>query len=675
MQAGERELVSVIQPRRVKGGGLSVAILFLASGAVAVLAAVSQVAWFAVTGEPGRLHKLTYLLWTARLSKRAGFDLLGSLPAIADLRFDLVSPASLVGFLALALATSLLWAWGLAALLTPAAWAVGRICLPASGNGSPSRFWPRAYAIAVSVGFAVPAILGAVWTGAWGEPRDVRVGVTIAAVCGLWCLFLGLFGQPERIRRFAGICAVSGAGCVVLAFAVGTAAMMIGPDVRRHAQPPASPGLPNVLLISIDSLRRDHVHCYGYPRQTSPTIDKAAREGVRFETAVSPTSWTLPAHLTLLTSLPPEQHGVIEIDKRLGDDTTSLAQVLWRVGYATAGFVSGPLMHAEYGFARGFDHYDDYTVARSSHWASHQGVTSPRLVQLVRDWLEAWHAQGRSRPFFVFLHMWDVHYDYTPPPPYDTMFDPDYRGTISVENYRRNTQIHKHMDPRDLEHVIALYDGEIRFTDLHIGRLLDFLTGLGVLDDTITVITADHGDEFFEHGNKGHRRALYDETIVVPLVIRFPKKVPAGKVVRRQVRLADVAPTVLALAGLDPPADYGTAKPKGPHAERDLTPFLGADAADPFPELVAFGDLHGTLASIRTDAFKLIANDTGFELYDLAADPGERRDLAGRSAVEKTLAHALAQWRQEARQEMRQAQRTELSWSQKERLRSLGYLE
>ena len=116
-------------------------------------------------------------------------------------------------------------------------------------------------------------------------------------------------------------------------------------------------------------------------------------------------------------------------------------------------------------------------------------ITSPTLVRIVSNWLHDWDGGGRARPFFIFMHMWDVHYDYTPPPPYDKMFDPDYHGTVTGENYWYGTQVHEGMDPRDLQHIIALYDGEIRFTDLHLGYVLDELRKLDVLDHTIIVVT------------------------------------------------------------------------------------------------------------------------------------------------------------------------------------------
>jgi hypothetical protein len=273
---------------------------------------------------------------------------------------------------------------------------------------------------------------------------------------------------------------------------------------------------------------------------------RLAAAGARFTTVVSPTSWTLPAHVTLLTALPPEVHGVERGPFRIGSGVTTLAQVLHQRGYATAGFVSGPYLDAGYGFARGFDHYDDYSALRISSWAVHRAHTSPALVDSTTRWLAEWHDQPTRRPFFVFLHMWDVHYDFNPPPPYDTMFDPDYRGTVTTEDFETGSTVHAGMDPRDLEHVVALYDGEIRYTDEHLGRLIDVLRRLGR--------ARRHARRRHRRPRRGVLRARQQGSSQGALRREHPHPARAapsrphsGRHRRgRAVRLADVAPTILA---------------------------------------------------------------------------------------------------------------------------------
>lgn len=440
----------------------------------------------------------------------------------------------------------------------------------------------------------------------------------------------------------------------------------------------------NVLLVSIDSLRADHVHADGYPRETTPTIDRLAREGARFEAAIAASSWTLPTHVTLLTSLPPEAHGVTSSTRALAPEAVTLAEVLQAHGYRTAGFVSGPYLRAIYGFGQGFDVYDESTVA-DGHRASHHGATSPRLTRLVTDFLDTWRTAEPRPPFFVFLHMWDVHYDYAPPPPYDGMFDPDYAGTVTANDFARNPDIRPGMARRDLEHVIALYDGEIRYTDEHLGRIIAHLGELGVLDDTVVVVTADHGEEFFEHGRKGHDARLYDELLRVPLVVRFPRRVAPGQVVGAQVRQMDVAPTILGLLGIAAPPGFAGPRP----AAVDLGPWIAGSGERPAPRLPAFastaaydGSGRNAQVALRTADAKYVEGLTAparAQFYDLATDPGERKNLLARPADPprgvEALRDEVRRWTASYPPERRLSAEIELSPELRLRLLQLGYLE
>ncbi|MFN8549597.1 MAG: sulfatase [Candidatus Eisenbacteria bacterium] len=418
---------------------------------------------------------------------------------------------------------------------------------------------------------------------------------------------------------------------------------------------------PNVLLISIDSLRRDHLHCYGYPRATSPNLDRLASQGMRFETVAAPTTWTLPSHLTLLTALPPERHGVVRDGLALAQGVRSLAQLFGEGGYATAGFVAGPYLDAGYGFARGFDLYDDYSVARATMREAHRVVTSPGSYRITSRWLDRWDREGRRRPFFVFLHLWDVHADYNPPEPYASMFRPDRAPASEGAPSAVSESV-------ELGAMIARYDGEIAFTDYYLGRVFEQLRAMGEWDRTVVVVTADHGEEFREHGQLGHHKNLYDETLLVPLLIRYPPRVPAAAVHPSLVRLMDIAPTLLTLAGLARPPDFGL-----PEA-RDLSPYFDPKE-QPRPR-VAFADLDGELGAIRTDGEKLIACDgegTSRECYDLSLDPGETRNLSGSDPVRSAaLAESLDSWRRAMRGGADPG-RVSPGIEQRELLRSLGY--
>ena len=335
------------------------------------------------------------------------------------------------------------------------------------------------------------------------------------------------------------------------------------PEARDSSAAPKASG-PNVILISIDTLRPDHLGCYGYHRDTSPAIDRIASEGVLFENTISSSSWTLPAHAAMFSSLSDSVHGCMETDRLLGTDIVTLAERFAEAGYVTAGFFAGPYLHPVFGLGQGFGHYENCTSYRktidsqpAAKWAmnhtilraSHQDITNPTVYQAVRRWLK----DNRRSPFFLFIHLWDVHFDFIPPEPYRSKFDPDYRGSVTGENFFYDPSINASMDPRDLKHLIALYDGEIAWTDAHVAKIYDDLRADGLLDSTVLAITADHGTEFFEHGAKSHRATLFDEVVRIPLIVRFPSKLPGGARVTAQTRIIDIGPTLLDLAGLPKP--------------------------------------------------------------------------------------------------------------------------
>ena len=434
---------------------------------------------------------------------------------------------------------------------------------------------------------------------------------------------------------------------------------------------------PNVLLISIDSLRADHLGSYGYHRDTSPNLDALAREGARFEVAVAPSPWTLPSHVTMMTGRHPIAHGVRNTHSRLGDEIPTLAETLAEQGYATAGFVAGPYLRSDFGYHRGFAHFDE-TLAAVDPISSHKGISSPRMVGKVMSWIERWRTQEPQRPFFAFLHLWDVHYDFAPPPPFDTLFDPDYEGTVNGEGIGL---VPKDIPQRDLEHIIALYDGEIRFTDQELGRLFAFLRERGLMENTIIVVTSDHGEEFFEHGRIGHLMAIFDESIQVPLIVHYPAAVPGGQVFEEQARLMDLAPTILGLAGL--PAAAGLGMPDAsPIQDRDLSPWLRGDLlAGAFPENVAFLETFGaSRVGVRMNRGKLIRhNQDYYELYNVRPELGEKeRERATDDETIAVLARLVAEeraWNDWKEEGAVQAPDMEISDPLRLQLEALGYIE
>lgn len=433
----------------------------------------------------------------------------------------------------------------------------------------------------------------------------------------------------------------------------------------------------NVILISIDTLRPDHLGCYGYDQPTSPNIDAFARRGVRFEHAISSSGWTVPAHMTMLTGLDPLAHGVGGYPQpgkqRPQGDT--LAQILARNGFVSGAFTGGGYLLPRFGFNIGFDQYK----SKGRHF-SHN-------IRNAREWLN----ENKDKRFFLFLHGYDVHKPYTPSPENARRFAGDYNGNFSVldlapENPRPSDA--------DLKFAISQYDGEIRDVDDLLGPLFAEWEQSGLLEDTLVVITADHGDEFYEHGQVYHSHSLYDELLHVPLIIAGPGVEPG--VYPKQVGLIDLTPTILSALGL---GQQG----KGLQGI-DLTPVLSGEGELPKRLLfsaLTFSNFPYSIAALRSDDYKLIAWDVAAmrgrkfdgerddlkfklrldheenfsELFDLAADPGETKDVgAAQPATRDRLASILSNRLATNVVVEEGLQKPKLSPKEIEDLKALGYL-
>lgn len=603
---------------------------------LAVFTAAANVVALAAAAGGGRIRDLRVVRLLRRLCDQFDWNVLASAPPWVHVQRSVTSPADAAILFAAASLVSL-------AVLLPVALLVHR-----AGTR-----------LALAVPLMAALMLASQWP--WNTFVILAAGAVVFALAP---------HVPDRALRYAGAAAV-----VAIAVAMAASPFAIrDAGVQRNA--PAA-GAPNIILISIDSLRADHLHSYGYARATSPNLDALAAEGTSFETVISPTSWTLPAHMTLLTSLPPEKHGVITNRFRLSSSIPTLPEKLQRAGYATAGFVSATYLDGLFGFSRGFDEYDDYTLLRVAGEKSRRATTAHLVANRAIDWLDARAKQPRTaaspRPFFLFLHFFDVHYDYNPPPPYSRMFDRAYHGraTGDLDDIRLGAP------PRDVDHAVALYDGEIAWVDANIGRILARLRAQGLDRNTIVAVTADHGEEFLDHGQAGHFKTLYDEVVRVPLIVRYPGHVAAGRRVAGQVRLMDVGPTLFSLAGVRLPRAHIET------AARSLACFVRPAKTKPVPALPAFGDLQGEIASLRTADAKLIRNLRTHEeeFYDLTRDPRERHnveatlDAAGDPHHDEAAAlrAMLEQWR--ASNAAADADEAALDEEDKAGLKSLGYMQ
>jgi arylsulfatase len=381
----------------------------------------------------------------------------------------------------------------------------------------------------------------------------------------------------------------------------------------------------NVLLIVVDTLRVDHLSAYGYARDTSPALEGLAEGGVRFDRAYAPAPWTKPSVASIFTGQYPHRHGLNFVLATLSASAQTLAERLSQAGFATAGVVSHGFVGPKNGFDQGFEAFDAEEAKGHSH-VSTVGVTERALTLLER-------LREDERPFFLFVHYFDPHYEYRRHPQYGY-------AAASVGRLRGGESIHdlRDMGPslaaEEVEFLEGVYDEEIRFTDAGIGRLLDALEQHDLDDDTLVVVTADHGEEFFGRGWLGHTRTLYEEVIRVPLIVRAPGNGGQRRSVGAPVSLVSLAPTILDYLGIDTPG----AGFQGPSLrplidgspDVDLPPvrsevrFIVLSSENALAEKVAFKH------ALIDGRHKLIKDfrEERYELYDLERDPGERENLA-----------------------------------------------
>jgi len=314
----------------------------------------------------------------------------------------------------------------------------------------------------------------------------------------------------------------------------------------------------NVILITISSLRADHVSCLDYIRDTTPKFDAFAKKNVLFCNAFATSGWMMPAHGSIFTSLYPSLHGATHIDKCLGNEHYTLAEILADNGFYCVGFCCNPRLDREHGFAQGFDLYDDYSVSmmlESLAFGDVVNINKQRTNALINDAAIRWLKNNTHKPFFMFLHYYDNHWDYLPPPPYSERYDSNYDGPIDGTQIAREPLFSNPPSERDIQHMIALYDGEVRQTDNDLGEILNVLLYTGVLDNSIIIIMGDHGEQFYEHGHTSHQ-GIYEELIHVPLAISVPGVRAKCRTINSLVSQVDILPTILDYLQIPIPEQY-----------------------------------------------------------------------------------------------------------------------
>ncbi|MEP0806060.1 MAG: sulfatase-like hydrolase/transferase [Chloroflexota bacterium] len=444
------------------------------------------------------------------------------------------------------------------------------------------------------------------------------------------------------------------AGVTVALLVINQGGGWLTERVRTARLPAAAPDAPNVIVIIVDTLRADHLSSYGYERNTSPFLDSLVAEGVRFETAISPSSWTQPSHASMLTGrYTYETHAETQ---PLDASYPTIGEVMQANGYRTAGFSANTLFFTRrHGHGRGFLHFEDnYQSVTDAFFNSslygflfdfyglrkglkYEGVPNRLLASDINAAALNW-MDGGGEPFFVFMNYFDVHDPYTPPEPYRSKYasSPNPGGLVNgfVERYSPS------LTPEQIQSEIDAYDGSIAYVDDQIKAFFGELERRGLLENTIVIVASDHGESFGEHGILQHSASLYLPEIHVPLIIWAPGRVPAGKVIETPVSLTSLPPTILTLIGKDPQ----------PFPAQPLTLLINdaiapADWRDPISELAHMPgaaevnpSTHGAMKSVVGAEMQYINHEAfGEELYNWREDPQETNNLVNDPAARESL--------------------------------------
>jgi len=427
-------------------------------------------------------------------------------------------------------------------------------------------------------------------------------------------------------------------------------------------------GSPNVLLISLDTVRRDHCSIYGYERATTPNLAVFAEQGTSFDLAYAPSSTTAPTHATVFTGLYPVAHRVVKNGLVLSAEHETLAEILNTEGYQTASIVSSFVLHSKFGYGQGFEYYDDdfprsEATMEWDGWKGHEvkggfDRRADHTTNRAIHWLR--RRRDSNRPFLLFVHYFDPHNPYKPPGPFASRFA---SGEASDDSLEKN---------------IGLYDGEIAFTDQEVARLLAALEQAGLDEDTLVVVFSDHGEGLMNHGHMYHGVRIYEESVRVPFLLRWPGRIPESRLLSAPVSLIDLLPTVLELVGVE---SEGRS-----FQGRSLAASICGDVPlEPEQPIYLYrrhyeeGRVQGIPVAgekfgIRVGEWKYIegVEENTRELFNLSSDPAEKTNLYVTSTEKAAeLASRLREWKRSHVKKI--LAQPSISEEDLARLRSLGY--
>ena len=451
---------------------------------------------------------------------------------------------------------------------------------------------------------------------------------------------------------------------------------------------------PNIVLIVLDTVRADHLSSYGYPKKTSPFFDQLAKEGVLFEEAKTTSYWSLPSHASLFTGLLPSSHGADAETFKLQEDYQTLAAHLRAQGYRTVGFSENGIVGQLTGLHRGFDQLVELWTNEHRSLATRieanlqhlHPASAPNLNLLFRHWLP----HEKHRPLFLFVNYIEAHRKYKYHPGVSESFWSEPWSLKDIESLEQTATAFLYFtgkltySEKDLRLLSDLYDGEIAYLDQHVKELVETLRQNGVLDNGILIITSDHGEYLGEHGLVSHVLCLYEEVLRIPILMWYPRKIPAGRI-QETVQLTDLAPTLLELAGLKPlegidgrsfvPLLRGEAWVSSPVIAEQSRPILWMELLKRWLPQADFSTFDYSSTSFQEGNYKVIfSSHRPPELYDLNKDRRETHNLYETFRDHPILNHLKDYL---ARREERKVTASTFSESPKERMRilkSLGYL-
>jgi len=450
-------------------------------------------------------------------------------------------------------------------------------------------------------------------------------------------------------------------------------------DLVRSTDIDSTAGMPNVILISIDTLRSDHLSCYGYRRSTSPNIDEVARQGAMFVNSYAQAPWTLPSHATMMTSLYPSSHGVKFMDNirfggyyinMLDKSHTTLAEILKANGYKTWAITSVIWLSSRFNMDQGFDRMD---VNPEQH-------TAEAILKKARRWISKTH----DEPFFLFLHFFDVH-NYESPASFENLYQSsEYNGALKDDPTIVMSNTVESMSEQDINYVTNLYDGSINYVDYQLGLFFDWMKKNDRYENSLIIITSDHGEEFWEHGGKGHGFTLYEEQLKVPLIIKAPNNNETrSHQPRSLVGVIDITPTVLDYIGLPSRSNFeGISLRPLMEKRANVTRKLFAEGSYFFNSMAVFDGSYKyinyrLIPPVLFNRRFLLSNIRSLykfkdsELFNLAENRLERENVAMQN---EQVELKMAEWVQDHVNHIKLENTKEMDEKSVDQLKSLGYI-